>query len=184
MKTIRTFFCVTLLLFAASSMADSITYTVDNISGDTWQYNYTIDNSAGSFDIEEFTIYFDFDLFENLVVVASPADWDPFVIQTDPGIPDDGFFDALFLAVPLAVGDMLGGFSVQFDFLGMGTPGSQFFEIVDPNTFDVLAEGLTMAQDVVPVPEPTTAVLVATGLLLIGCFSRRRRKLPFRPGNH
>jgi len=175
MRKIRTVLGLSLFLFGNSAIANIITYTVDNIGGNTWQYNYTVTNEL-AFDIEEFTVYFDLGLYENLAVTGSAVDWDPLVIQPDPLLPDDGFFDALALVAGIAPGDSLGGFSVSFDFLGVGTPGDQFFDIVDPFTFDSLASGITELRDAdVSVPEPTSTSLIALGLFLIAFYSKRRR---------
>ena len=105
-------------------------------------------------DIEEFTIWFDMDLFENLGVAVAPAGWDPLIIEPDPDIPpagDDGFYDALALVAGIAPSVSLAGFSVQFDYLGIGTPGDQFFEIINPTTFSTLDDGFTQSA-VVPIP--------------------------------
>lgn len=179
MKIIKSFVGLFVLLFSGSAFADTITFTVDNIAGNTWEYNYTVANTGSTGgDIEEFTIWFDLGLYENLSISGSPSiDWDGLAIQPDPGLPDDGFADWLAFGPGIADGDTLGGFSVIFDFLGTGTPGDQFFDIIDPFTFDLLFSGITELGDVVtPVPEPTAASLFALGLLLIA-FSLRRRRL-------
>ena len=177
MKRIRAVVGLSLLLVAYSSSANEILYTVDNLGGNSWQYNYTL-NNTGTNVLEEFTVYFDFNFYENLAVVASPAGWDSIVIQPDINLPDDGFFDSLALGLPLFPGEMLAGFSVSFDFLGIGDPGDQFFEYVDPFTFDVLADGFTELI-VVDVPEPATYALIGIGLLMMAFTMRRRRILLF-----
>jgi hypothetical protein len=165
-------------LLPSISHATSVTYDVQNLGGTTWEYTYTVANDTLGFDIEEFTIWFDVGLYENLSATATPADWDPLTIEPDPGIPDDGFYDALALVAGIAPGDSLGGFSVSFDFLGAGTPGAQLFEIVDPFTFDVLDDGRTESAAGGPgpgtaIPEPATAVLL--GLGIAGVLPLRRQ---------
>lgn len=153
--------------------ANPIFYEVNNLSGNTWESTYTVTNELPTTIIEEFTIYFELRQYENLLITASPVDWGGLEAQPDPGLPDDGFADWLAFTIGASIdpGETLGGFSVQYDFLGTGSPGSQFFEIVDPFTFDVLSEGFTQPLSLVTVPEPTTLALF--GLGLVGLFRRK-----------
>ena len=98
-------------------------------------------------------------LYDNLSVTTPLADWDEIAINPDASIPDDGFYDAIALVAGIAPGDTLSGFSVQFDWLGAGTPGNQFFDVVDSGTFDVLESGETVLASA-PVPEPATLWLM------------------------
>jgi hypothetical protein len=102
-------------------------------------------------------------LYENLAPTSTPAGWDPVTIDPDPSLPDDGMYDALALVSGVAPNDTLSGFSVQFDFLRPGTPGSQLFDIVDPNTFSILESGMTS-----PVPLPPVLWLFVSGLAFLG----------------
>ena len=145
-----------------AGQATTVSFDVTNISGNTWEYTYNVANDTLGIDIEEFTIFFDVALYENLSVTSTPAAWDPLVIQPDPGLPDDGFYDALALVVGIAPGDSLGGFGVQFDFLGSGIPGVQTFDIVDTSTFATLDSGLTQV-----VPIPAALWLFGSGLLCL-----------------
>lgn len=169
----RSLLLVALLFAAPISNATVIDATGFNVVDNRWQFDYVVNNDTLAIDIEEFTIWFDLGLFDNLDVVASPADWDSIAINPDGSIPDDGFFDSLALAGGIAPGDLLGGFSVQFDWLGGGDPISQFWEIIDPFTFEPLDSGETNVT-IVRVPEPGTLALLfaALGLLVI---SRRGR---------
>jgi len=143
--------------------ATTINYGVNNIAGNTWEYTYAVSNDTLSVAIEEFTIFFDVGLYENLVAPSAPVDWDPLVIQPDPGLPDNGFYDALELtAVGIAPGNSVAGFSVQFDFLGAGTPGDQSFDIVNPITFGVIDSGVTRVS---AVPLPAALWLFGSGIL-------------------
>ena len=155
------------LLFAGvitKAYAFPISYQVHNLSGNVWEYTYTVANDASSsFDIEEFTVFFDFTLYENLFAPTAPAGWDPIAIQPDPLLPDDGFYDALALTSGIAPGQSLNDFSVGFTWLGTGKPGDQRFDIVDPITFETLLTGQTQ----VSVPEPGVLLLFCTGLLVL-----------------
>lgn len=149
---------------AVGANAATITYDVTNTSGNTWRYDYTVTNDTLGSDLFEFTVLFDYTLFENLAVDASPADWDSLVAQPDANIPDDGFFDSLNLTTGLPPDATQSGFSVLFDFLGSGSPGAQPFNIVDPDTFETIESGTTVSA--VPLPAPVWLFSAAIGALL------------------
>ena len=178
MRKITAVFAATLLATGNAS-ADVINYTLDDLGGGRFQYNYTVDNSAGADIIDNIQIFFALGDYENLEVTASPADWDPLVLQPDPGLPDDGIFDALALVAGIDPGAVLGGFSVAFDWLLGGTPGDQDFLLFDFD-FNLIGEGTTMLADTpTPVSEPAPAALLAVGLLLFGAAAWRRRRQAF-----
>lgn len=77
---------------------------------------------------------------------------------------------SMALAGGIALDDALGGFSVTFDYLGAGTPGSQLFSIVDPNSFDELDSGARSS-----VPQPGTLQLMLAGLGALAYWQRRHR---------
>jgi hypothetical protein len=78
--------------------------------------------------------------------------------QPDPNVPSDGWYDALALVDHASLEDP---FSINFIWLGNGTPGAQDFDISDPN-WDVIDSGTTSV-----VPLPSTALLLVSGLLAV-----------------
>ncbi len=141
-----------------------------SLSGNTYQYNFNIINDDLSAGIEWFSIYFDYTLYENLSWVSSPADWDTIIFQPDPLLPDDGIFDSLALATPIALGDSLSGFSMSFDWLGATAPPASGnpFEIYNSN-FDLLGSGFTSTVTVPPntIPEPNMILLFVLTLAFL-----------------
>jgi hypothetical protein len=191
MKMIRISAVLSLLLAAPTTWSSPIFYEVENVSGDTWQYTYTVGNETG-FAIDWFTIWFDPELYllSSDAEVDGPDGWDIFVAETEfllPGDPDNqpGFFDACGFdddSVPcfgddvrVLVGELIGGFTVVFDWLGSGTPGRQLFTLDGLGIED--ADAFTQPLPTTAVPEPATILLLGGGLCAIAVL-RRRRTLP------
>ncbi len=150
--------------------ATTIDFTSTALSGDRWRFVYAIHNDTLGAPLDEFTVFFDENLFANLADSAGPSGWDLLLIQPDTGIPAAGYFDGLALADGIALDDALGGFSVTFDYLGAGTPGSQLFSIVNPNSFDELDSGTTKRFSV---PQPGTLPLMLAGMGALAYWQRR-----------
>ena len=175
MRRLQLFLLMSLSWMSLHASATTISFATVNLTGNLWQYEYTVTNDSLSTAIDEFTIYFDRDLFSNLAVEASPAGWDSIVVQPDSGIPADGFFDALALGQGLAPGATVTGFTVSFQFLGAGSPSAQPFEVVDPTSFSVIDSGATVAQATTGLPEPGSIALSAIGLSALA-FARKRAR--------
>jgi hypothetical protein len=157
-------------LFATSVFGDpntQIRYQTTNLGSGRWQYTYEVDNLNLSVPIEEFTIWFSIGSYGNLAIATQnpPAsNWDEIVVQQEPVLKDDGFYDSLALGAGIAIGQTVPDFSVSFDWLGIGMPGSQLYEIIDPLDFHTIESGHT-------VPEPATLLLFGLG----GVILRRKR---------
>lgn len=154
----------------AATRAATISYLATPIGATDWRLDYVVTTGADAAPLREFTILFDRGSYADLAVVSSPPGWDALVVQPDPGLPDDGFFDALALGSGLGPGGTVAGFAVTARFLGTGAPGPQPFRIVDPVSFATLGNGFTTA-----VPAPPAGLLAATGVLA-GVSRRWRRR--------
>jgi hypothetical protein len=155
--------CYLLLLFSSvNARATMVIYDLNSLSSGQYEYNYTIINDKLAISIEEFTIWFDVDLCKNLVITTPDplaSQWDQIILKdTGFGLPLG--YDALALSGGIPPGQMIDGFSVKFDWLGTQTPGPQYFEIVNPRTFETIDSGYT-------VPEPTTFLLIGFGGLAL-----------------
>ena len=140
-----------------------IRYETAELGLGRWQYTYEVANIGLTEPIEEFTIWFDYELYDSLAVVTpdTPAGWDQIVWQPDEVLGDDGGYDAKALGVGIGQGSTIGGFSVSFDWLGTGEPGPQRYDIVDPANYpEPLDSGET-------IPEPGTIFLLCIGSLVL-----------------
>jgi hypothetical protein len=143
-----------------------IRYQTSDVGSGRWQYSYDVTNISLTAPIEEFTIWFDFGLYDNLAIETPdpPAsNWSEIVIQPEPVLQDDGAYDAKVLRLRWGVGidEMVSGFAVSFDWLGDAVvPGAQFYEIIDPVTYQTIDSGYT-------IPEPATIFLLGLGSLAL-----------------
>ncbi len=166
-KSIFLFFI--LLNSPALVSATNIFFENKNIIDNVWETKYTLVNYTLDLEIKAFSVFFDFNLYENITSPLSPSDWETLVIQSDLILPDDGFYDAQSLNSGLGLKKALTGFSVQFTYLGPGEPGQQPFVIFDPLTFNEIELGTTKVA-----PLPGSVYLLLTGLIsLYGIRGRR-----------
>jgi hypothetical protein len=178
----RRFFATAFVLasvFCNHALATVIEYDLEDTGGNTWRYNYYVTNDTLGESLDEFTVYFDVGLFADLSIGDAPLSWDPIVIEPDPNLPHAGFYDALALVAGIAPGETLGGFWVQFSWLGAGSPGSQLFDVVNAN-FETIDSGITRLRVTDPgppvgVPEPGSLGLLAVALVMMLWFRSQRR---------
>jgi len=143
-----------------------INYQAIPISSSLWQYDYAVSYAPGSQllgQYEAFDIFFDFTMYANLQNAVAGANWDPLVLQPDTGIPADGVFDVMANVSQPPLPDV---FSIQFDWLGGGVPGSQPFSLVQYDAAGNLVSGPYSPGQTTPssLPEPGTLPLLSLGL--------------------
>jgi hypothetical protein len=169
------------LLGSADASATAVDFAAISLGNNNYRYEYQIrnDGSLGpSTPIQLIDLLFDPALFEEatLANVSAPslaADWTQSFLASAPGVP--AAFDLYAAGSGIVVGSQLGGFAVEFHWLGSSAPGPQPFEIYDPIAFgQPLEHGITTA-----VPEPENWAMMAIGALMVGLL-RRQRKDPAR----
>jgi hypothetical protein len=169
-----------LLCFVTISRATTIEYVatdlVDLTPGeDLWRYDYTVSGRA-FLSSEFFDIYFVPSVYGTLALEPTAnTDWDVRILQqpNPVNLPpfDTGIFDAFASIDNASVAD---AFSVNFVYLGTGTPGAQMFDIFDANA-NLLESGITARPGGV-IPEPSTIMLSVLGLAVLGSKFHRARK--------
>jgi hypothetical protein len=179
-KSVSALLVVFALLGSTVASAIEVDFATVSLGGNNYRYEYLIrnDGSLGpGTAIQLIDLSFDPALFEEstLTSVSAPslaADWTQSFLASAPGV--SAAFDLYTAGPGIAVGGQLGGFAVEFHWLGSGAPGGQAFDVYDPGSFALLGQGMTT-----PVPEPETWAMMAIGALMIG-LRRRQRKEPAR----
>jgi hypothetical protein len=165
---------VAFVLSPGSAHASAIQYDLTNLGGNSWQYDYYF---SGPINAQQgFRVYFDFDASNLQVLPPATPGWDPLVTNPDPVLTSLGTYDALALVNSPAFS---GPFRVSFLWSGAGAPGSQNFDVytLDASGFpDPFETGVTTPRTVTPppVPEPSTFLLVATGIAAVRKLRRKR----------
>lgn len=129
--------------------AISIKYKLTNLGGNRYQYAYTVTNDGSlgrNVQIRVFDLLFDTVLYNESTLVISTAtplrnNWDETIFLPVPGDPTT--YDAFSTGSGISVGQSIKAFTIEFDWLGLGKPTTQPFEIYDPVTFDLLEQGTT-----------------------------------------
>ncbi|WP_300318660.1 PEP-CTERM sorting domain-containing protein [Accumulibacter sp.] len=149
--------------YLASDLADLV------VGQDRWSYAYQLSGSFGFF--EGINLLYPAADYANLDLTSppDPALWSSLITPPDPSFPADGLLGISALAV-LSPVDL--PFTLEFTWLGSGSPDAQSFEVVD-DRFNVVAVGRTTPAGSQSLPEPGSLLLLASALGLLRCRQRR-----------
>ena len=149
-----------------------------------YEYRYTLTNVSLATPLSLFSVDFDTALYnESSLTITSTGlgEWSEQILGSVLANPAQ--YDSYkTVGAGLNTGDTETGFTVEFDWLGVGTPGNQAFTIYDPATLNVLDTGLTSAVVAPPppppngVPEPSTAALALLALCGAAAGMRHSRR--------
>jgi hypothetical protein len=156
--------------------AITIEYQATHATGNTWQYDYYVSGFAFPANYT-FGISFNYANYLNLqnpVVSPAPALWDVLSTEPDANLLSPGwYFGTALVNNPSTTLP----FTITFDWLGIGSPGSQPFEIYD-DAFATIASGNTTLRQTdtspPPVPNPGTLYLFLAALIPF-LFIRKKR---------
>jgi len=170
----RVLLFLTLIFFQPAS-AVVIEYELTDLGSDRYRYDYTVinDGSLGAgVSVQLFGILFNPSLYDepSLSIVSGSSvisDWDEQILNSFP--PFAAAYDLSAISSGVLEGDAASGFAVEFNWLGLGAPGTQDFEIYDPVSWDLLEIGTTQLVAATGVPEPSTLLLIvcSIGLMLV-----------------
>lgn len=148
-----------------------------------YEYRYTLTNVSSATPSSWFSVDFDTALYdESSLAITSTGlgDWSEQLLASIPALGVPAQYDAYkTVGAGLGIGETETGFTVEFTWLGTGTPGSQAFTVYDPATLDVLVTGVTTTDGVPPpnpAPEPSSAALVLVALYGVAAARRRSRR--------
>jgi hypothetical protein len=182
MHTLRRLMVITGIL-ASNLLSAVITFDVSVVgttgSGETlYRYNYSVQGLTVPQNTE-IDIRFDPALYGMLLNGVAPAGFDLLLLQ--PNNPPGAFGDYSALAL-VNNPSLAGPFSVDFTFIGPGTPGAQpfFINLIDPisGAITPIDQGFTTPAGGAVVPEPGTMVFGSAALLmtvLTRAAARRKR---------
>lgn len=197
LKTTASLVTLAAALWAGAAQAILIEYELADLGSNKYRYEYTVTNNgtlSGTAPVEAFLIEFDDLLYSETSlrhVTPGPlsTQWYEEILGSVPAIsPADYSADTSGnLLQAIANGTSLGKFMVEFEWIGLGLPGSQPFEIYNlDNTnpvnepWQLVESGQTQLKQADQVPEPAVLALFGIGFTLM-TMVRGRKGFGFKP---
>lgn len=167
-----TFLLSMTIIFSSQHADASLLYEVvdvpDTIVGvDRMKITYHLGGTFAPFF--GFNLIYDYGNYTDVSVISPLGpEWFQSITAPAPAAALDGLLTYMALT---SIADASAVFEVEFNWTGIGTPGSQPIELFD-DAFNIIESSRTTAL-VASVPEPSTLALMFAGLLLPRFFRRR-----------
>ncbi len=143
---IRIALTLTLFALVLPGMASEFVTDIEPLGGNDYICRYSIVNSQAA-PIEQFILFFDYQLYRNLMIVSDPAvsalRWHEDLLQPEPYWVFDGIYRAVCLGDGIGQFESLSGFAVQFTYLGPGQPPEQPFQVISKTYQTITEQGQT-----------------------------------------
>jgi hypothetical protein len=142
------------LMLTSTAHAITVQYELIPLGGNQYRYVYTVtnDGSLGAgVAVKLFDLVFDSASYQETslaIVTSAPlnSQWDEFILSSILDVP--AAYSAFSSTIGIAQGETVSGFAVEFEWIGSAAiPGAQAFQVFDPNTFELLEEGITTHND-------------------------------------
>ncbi len=163
-------YCAAGAAHAATSLTFTRTDLPDTVAGqDAWRHSYTFSGALDPF--HGITLIFDHTRFADLQLGSVDAVFSTYIVPPDAGLAADGLVELT------ATGALASSYSTQFDldFVRIGTlPDQHPYDVFDDG-FNVIASG---SATLAPIPEPSVAALMLSGIALVAAWRRRSASPP------
>lgn len=163
------------LLLATGSAARALPivyYTATHLGGGVFQYDLLVDNDGGGEGLSGLNVLKGGSVFglDGSSTIGAPAGWSSFAPL--PPLIDDLDYFSLSPGSDIPIGGSLGGFSFQAHVLPSSLTGDDFaVEGIGADSASQIDLGVA-----VPLPEPTTALLLGAGCAALAWGRSARRR--------
>lgn len=157
---------------AAILTSTAITYVSTAQGGGVFEHRYTIDTTGLDTTFDQLSLFFDENQYASISIQQAPTAWDAIVVEGDPFLASDAFFDAIFGQTYDINTPLIDTFTLQVTPAPGMPQRDQYFQLLQSDSTTVVAQGFTSRVTTVPVPEPASLALVLVASLAAAAARR------------